>query len=440
VLTAEHVRVSRRKEGLGVVPRCGLPAAAATALLDELLVVAREHHGRTRGELVAALDDVAAPDDRGRPNERAARAARKLVLDRCAFAARDDLDPPALRDAVFRAAAAARARSPDNDDGPAFDRDGVLADVAAGLGLDAATLESALWADLEDAHLVDAGALQGVTATTLLPAWEQAELQALLLRARRVVVDVDARPTELRRLLRALKLHQLLFAVEPASAASSSSSSSSSASSSSSSSPPTGAQTVRLVVEGPMALFSASTRYGLKLALLLPHVRACRRYRLEADVVLARRGAERLVVAGRGADADDDDVVLPPLVQGLLDELPALLASSLPGFVVRPAVDVIAVPGHGAVVPDLVVEHEDGARAWVEVLGFWSRPAVWRRVDVVQQGLLPAPMVFCVSDRLRVSEEALPDDPGGALVVFKGALSAKKVAAALVARLGPPGG
>jgi hypothetical protein len=428
VLTAEHVRVSRRKTGLVVVPRGGLPGSAAATLLDELVAVAREHHGRTRGELVAALDDVVAPEDNpGRNNERAARAARKLVLDRCGFAARDDLDPPTLRDAVFRAAAAARAALPPTSDPPAndaprFDRDAVLVDVARGLGLDVATLEAALWADLDDAHLVDATALAGVTGASLLTAWEIAEVQALLLRARRVVVDVDAPPAQLRRLLRALKLHQLLFEVATAE--------------DSLAPDAAGQQSVRLVIEGPMALFAASTRYGLKLALLLPHVVACRRYRLAAEVALRKGGAvEQFVLAGRGVDVGAVDDDLPPLVRDLLTELPPLLRDALPGFVVRAAVDVLPVPGHGALVPDVVVEHAEGARAFVEVLGFWSRDAVWRRVDQVTQGVLPAPTVFCVSDRLRVSEEALPDDPGGALVVFKGALSAKKVAAALIARL-----
>ncbi len=420
MLTVEHVRVSRRKQGLVVMPRCGLAADVAAALLDELLAIAREHHGRTRGELEAAFDDVvvAGGSAPARAADRALRAARKLVLDRCGFAARDDLDPPALRAAVFAAAAAARAAGRE-DERATFDRAGVLAATAAAHGIDPATLEAALWADLDDAWLVDAAGLAGVTGAALLSSWEQAELQALLLRARRVVIDVDAPPAQLRRLLRALKLHQLLFAAEPVSPVAAH-----------------GEGGVRLVVEGPMALFSSSTRYGLKLALLLPHVLACRRYRLAADVALHKgRAPEPFVIAGRGVDdtAGVDD--LAPLVRALIDELTPLLRDALPGFVVSAAVDVVAVAGGGAFVPDVVVAHADGARAFVEVLGFWSRDAVWRRVEWVEQGLLPAPAVFCVSERLRVSEQALPDDPGGALVVFKGALSARKVAAALVARL-----
>jgi hypothetical protein len=419
MLTVEHVRVSRRKQGIVVVPRCGLAEGVAVALLDELLAVAREHHGRTRGELQAALDDVVVPGCDARPRDAfvAQRAARKLVLDRCGFATRDDLDPPTLRAAVFAAAAAARAAAAATDRAP-FDRAAVLVEVGAAVGVDATTLEAALWADLEDAHLVDAGPLAGVTGAGLLSTWEQAELQAILLRARRVVVDVDAPASQLRRLLSALKLHQLLFAVEPTPVAAH------------------GELGVRLVVEGPMALFSSSTRYGLKLALLLPHVLSCRRYRLAADVALSKRRAPSpFVLAGRGVD--DGGVIndLPPLVRTLIDELAPLLRELLPGFVVKPAVDVVAVAGGGAFVPDVVVEHADGARAFVEVLGFWSRDAVWRRVEWIEQGLLPAPTVVCVSERLRVSEQALPDDPGGALVVFKGALSARKVAAALVARL-----
>ncbi len=420
MLTVEHVRVSRRKNGLVVIPRCGLDEQRSSSLLQALLAVAREHHGRTKGELVEALAEVMLDiddlDERRRASlERARRAAQKLVLDRCGFAVRDDLDPPQLRREVFTAAAQARMASTDGG----IDREQVLHDMGAARGLDVTALDQALWADLDDAHLVDATGLFNLKEASLLTAWHQAELAALLLRARRLVIDVDATPAQLRRLRGSLKLHQLLFSVEQSSQLSDTRAG------------------LSLIIEGPMALFSSSVRYGLKLSMLLPHILACRRHRLVADVSLSRgRGTEPFVVAGASDDVDEDLAVgLSPLVSALQQELSSCVQRDLPGSRVSLAADIVSLPSGGGFVPDLVVEW-GSARAYVEVLGFWSREAVWRRVEWVERGLLPVPTIFCVSERLRVSEQALPEDsPQGALVVFKGALSAKKVSAALAKRL-----
>ncbi len=59
-----------------------------------------------------------------------------------------------------------------------------------------------------------------------------------------------------------------------------------------------------------------------------------------------------------------------------------------------------------------------------EVLGFWNRDAVWRRVELVEQGLATK-IVFVVSARLRVSEEVLSDTESAALYVYKGAINPK---------------
>jgi hypothetical protein len=59
-------------------------------------------------------------------------------------------------------------------------------------------------------------------------------------------------------------------------------------------------------------------------------------------------------------------------------------------------------------------------------LGFWSREAVWRRVDLVRAGL-PHPILFAVSKQLRVSEAALDDDLPGALYVYSRVISARAV-------------
>ena len=60
-------------------------------------------------------------------------------------------------------------------------------------------------------------------------------------------------------------------------------------------------------------------------------------------------------------------------------------------------------------------------------MGFWSRQAVWRRVELVEAGL-PYQIVFAVSHRLRVSEQALDDRERSCLYVYKGTLSAAAIA------------
>ena len=57
-----------------------------------------------------------------------------------------------------------------------------------------------------------------------------------------------------------------------------------------------------------------------------------------------------------------------------------------------------------------------------EVLGFWNRAAVWRRIELVEQGL-SSKIVFVVSARLRVSEEVLDGADSAALYVYKGAIN-----------------
>lgn len=177
-----------------------------------------------------------------------------------------------------------------------------------------------------------------------------------------------------------------------------------------------------------MGLFQQSTRYGLKLAMLLPVLLCCRQARIEAHVRLRKTGGvERLVIEHtRPAVRGSDEVPLGDVASRLLTDLEA----AGPPWRPRPATDILRLPGVGAIVPDLELVHDDtGEVVAVEVLGFWSRAAVWRRVELVERGL-PFRLVVCASERLRVSEEALPDDATGALVVFKGSLRAAQVRAA----------
>jgi hypothetical protein len=68
----------------------------------------------------------------------------------------------------------------------------------------------------------------------------------------------------------------------------------------------------------------------------------------------------------------------------------------------------------------------DGARVHFELLGFWSRDAVWRRVELVQAGL-PDRILFAASRDLRVGEAVLDGSSTAALYTFARVLSAREI-------------
>ncbi|MBM4321447.1 MAG: DUF790 family protein, partial [Deltaproteobacteria bacterium] len=188
----------------------------------------------------------------------------------------------------------------------------------------------------------------------------------------------------------------------------------------------------RLEIDGPLSLFGPVTRYGLQLALLLPVLRECGRFRLDA-VVLWGKARQRLRFAVEGGTrpggaAGAGEATLPPA--RLPDEVAALLrqfqALDTP-WDAAPCTQILELPGVGLCVPDLLFTHRlTGEQAFLEVLGYWSRAAVWRRVELVQAGL-PYRIVFAVSSRLRVSEAALDGDLPGSLYVYKGVINARRI-------------
>jgi uncharacterized protein len=182
-----------------------------------------------------------------------------------------------------------------------------------------------------------------------------------------------------------------------------------------------------LTIDGPFSMFESVTKYGLRLALVLPKLRTLDSWSLVAEI---RWGKERKALTFRmastdgGATANDQD----PAEQ-LSDDVRALLAGieALPKtrWTAEVASTLLDRPGLGVCIPDLVLRRDDLSHpVYVEVLGFWSRDAVWKRVELAQQGL-DARIVFCASSRLRVSPEVIGEDTPAALYVYKGKPSAR---------------
>ncbi len=393
MLTADLVRARRRGEELKLQPLDAAARSDALELARTLIALAEAHVGKTRSELDEVMDAVIG----SAKDRKLAAGLAKLIWDRAEVAEAVPIDPELLRHEIFTRAQAAWSRTGEGD---RFDRGAVLAEVAAELGLGVDDLERGLYADLREAHVVTE--LKSISAPRLVEAYDLAQPQAVLLRAVRVVVEVhSAIPGAYRTLFRKLKFLRLLCVITPR---------------------PKGAYQIE--IDGPFSLFESSTRYGLALALALPAIRELDRWSLVADI---RWGTERLALRckldGLGEPDADAEPHLADDVRAVLDALEALESP----WRAAPASELLDLPGHGVCVPDLTFTHrKTRQRVHLEVLGYWSRDAVWKRVELVQAGL-DHHIVFAVGQHLRVSEAALDAELPGALYIYKRTMSAKAI-------------
>ncbi len=396
MLTADLVNARRRGNELQLASFDAAARLRARAIGEVLLSMAAAHVGRSREELVLALSTI----DVGPREHRLKDGLAKLVEDRCEFNASEDVDPALVRREVFTRASAARAAL---EPAGRFDRGAIIAEIAAQQGTSTEAIERALFADLRGAHVLVA--FDAPSPDALVAAYEYGQAQAVLLRAVKVTVDVRcASAGAYRALFQRLKFLQLLHAISKKD------------------------DGHRIVIDGPFSLFDSVTKYGLKLALVLPALDQCDEWRLEADV---RWGKERTPLvfrlAGKASSRKGGTAPLPDEVQTLARTFAALGTP----WRVSPNSKILELAGVGLCVPDLVFERPyygtPRDTVYLEVMGYWSRAAVWKRVELVKGGLAER-ILFAVSSRLRVSEDVLDGELPGALYVYKQTMNARAIA------------
>ncbi len=387
MLLPEHVMAQRRGDKLVLKKIDDATRARALLIAREMVGIASSQQGASRADVEAALESVdALPKD-----ARLKTGLKKIVLDRCVFESAPPLDSEIVRRELFTRAARARKEHGH------VEREAVVNEVAELLKTDADTIDRAMYADLRAAHPLVS--FEPVTPAMLAHELERGQAQAVLLRAERVAARVKCSSAgSLRELFRKLKFLRLLFTVAEDKDA------------------------FVIGIDGPMSLFEAGTKYGLSLALALPALEACDEVVLEA---LVRWGKERTPLVFRWEGGSHPDGVAESALPDEVEALRKAINSSESGWKAKRGSSILNLPGVGVCVPDLVLE-KDKKKVHVEVLGYWSRDAVWKRVELAEKGL-GAKIVYCVSSRLRVSEEVLAEDAHAALYVYKGALSAAKV-------------
>jgi predicted nuclease of restriction endonuclease-like RecB superfamily len=374
MLTGKLVRVRHAKNKL--VPLYVTPTdESLIALAEQILLAYRNAAGRTRGEIDDDLKDFTPEGPRGLlPGGLA-----KLCEDRCEFEVAADHPPDELREAVFTAAATARAAAAKANQ--PFDRNAVMAGVAEELSLTltAEQIDRSLFADLKNEQRVIT--FDNLTAEQLLHRYNVALAQAILLRCTLLEVRVYAEtPARFRQLFRAVKFHRLICTIQE-----------------------TPGNSYKLTLDGPLSLFSSTNKYGLQLALFLPTLLHCKAFDLRANV---RWGAERKEKSfqlsgldGLRSHTPDFGVYTPPELQMFADTF----ATKVKGWILDTDPHPILL-ATGVWVPDFKLTHaKSGKEVFVEVFGFWRKGDIEQHYKNLAKGV-PGKFVLCVSEQMRADE------------------------------------
>jgi predicted nuclease of restriction endonuclease-like RecB superfamily len=369
---------------------------------ESLLMVFREGAGMTRGEIEAEVDELVGE---GMANL-VHRGLAKVLEDRAEFEVVADVPPEALRDKVFTAAAEHRRNLRAAGHRAPFQRDDVLRGVADALGIEPAQVAASLFADLKDENRMLS--FKDMDAQQLLDRYNVALAQSVLLRSVQVMAEVRGeKPARYRQLLRHLKFHRLLHRIEGSMA-----------------------DGFKLQIDGPLSLFSSTTKYGLQMALFLPALLLCRDFRLDAELRWGPKRDPRTFhlesAEGLVSHYADAGQYVPAEIAAFVERFRQVA----PAWEVAEAAGVVELGREGVWVPDYTFVHKPtGTDVLVEVLGFWKKSSLERLLRLLPK-LGPPRYVLAISERMKVDEEAI-GELSGPVLRFKEIPGASEMSALL---------
>jgi hypothetical protein len=284
----------------------------------------------------------------------------------------------------------------------------VLSQIAAETGIGKA--DALMYADRQGAQLLEG--LEEPLPEELIARYNVAQVQGVLYAARELVVDLGE-GADARLVFHYVKLLGLIYALEPT---------------------PSG---YRLRLDGPLSIFGATRKYGLRLARFLPGLLLTSPWSLSATVEWKDREAY--------LELDSETSGLESHYLGPRSEHEAEpvreafaraweRAKDTGGWELEAGTGVLSFPEKkAALVPDFTLRHaETGERVHLEVLGFWSERNLVERASLLREARERGhPVLVAASDRLGASPEALSEAIEGGVIPFKERLAPKAVLAAL---------
>ena len=354
---------------------------AATALVE----LFSEHHGCTRAELEAALDEYVGTGT----DYKILRGLIKLLLDRTEFAAGVEVDPPELRRAVFLKA---RTAHPLTDEAG---RARVVEEVASEIGCAPELVRANLYADLpKNQRLVE---FEHIDARDLLEFYNVAQAQALLYRCVKMRLRVEAQEAEgYRELFGAIKAYRLIHTIKGGAG-----------------------EGYEIELDGPVSMFHRSQKYGIQMAVFLPALLLCKGWRMRAEIATRPGGVAFFEMADERHALRSHYLSVTPYENPVREKLTQAWERFESEWTLEASGEIVNL-GASAFIPDFVLRHATGRRVYLEILGFWTPQHLKDRLQELADGGFQDFLV-AAWDELRGSREPLVKPPPHT-IIFKRSL------------------
>jgi predicted nuclease of restriction endonuclease-like RecB superfamily len=418
MLRSEHV-IARMSRGRLVPHRLFTDDPRALEVAQELCGVYAAHLGDLRSSLeeeLAAREEELGPRLDPRRGFRIVRALSKLLEEKATWTSPTAADPYTIRTRIFELAAAL-PEPPAAERGllEAPTREDVLSRVAAETGVE--DPEALMYADRQGAQLLEG--FEKPSPHELIARYNVAQVQGVLYAARGLVVDLRE-GADARLVFHYVKVLGLIYALEPT------------------------ARGYRLRLEGPLSIFGATRKYGLRLAKFLPGLLLTSPWRLSASVEWKGRDTILEIDSETG---DLESHYLGPREEHEADPVREAFvrawgrAKDTGGWELEEGSGVLSFPERkAALVPDFTLTRA-GERVHLEVLGFWSERNLVERVSLLREARKRGHRVLvAVSEKLGASPGALSEAVEGGVITFKDRLAPKAVLEELSAVSAHPSG
>lgn len=391
-----------RYSGEEITPKRLMIVQDNLAIAQDLISLFQAAQGRTRGELNRDLQEL-----EGESTDYRIKRGLAHLLSSDAFSKFETispLDPPMLRQRIFALSASEVPNLQTTQ--LTLKR---LADILSqelAQEIHSEQIQTGLYADLPDNHILTN--FDPPLPEALLHRYNLSQVQGVFYRASHVTLNAHRNdPGEYKLLFRYVKLFSLMTYIEG-----------------------DADHGFTLTIDGPTSLFRANTRYGLKLAMLLPALLHVTRWSLSATLQVkdAYSGQER----SKRFTLDSTCGLVthyPPgkTYDSMLEE----------GFVERWAktktewhlereVDLIPIPG-SVMIPDFRLVHPDGRTFLLEIVGYWRPEYLKKKFSQVRQAGRDD-IILAISERLNLERAGVNvSDTPARIVWFKDQLLPKAV-------------